>query len=168
MNFLTRSSRAGRFAFAFVLWPLSLLASDFAQMNQPVRSPDTPVLIWDIDLKVANEPPRNWRTTDEPLKPGTSEAAPAIFGLRDLRASGSGEFTPEGLKLVLARTRGPVTVFDLRQETHIFVNALPSAGMRHAIGQTPVELRATLKPTKLRGWRRLSPGAKLIFDRATR
>ena len=45
--------------------------------------------------------------------------------MRDLRASGSGEFTSEGLKLVLARTRGPVTVFDLRQETHIFVNNLP-------------------------------------------
>jgi len=45
--------------------------------------------------------------------------------LADLRASGSGEFTDDGLKLLLARTRGPVTVFDLRQETHIFVNGLP-------------------------------------------
>ena len=63
MNFLTRSSRAGRFAFAFVLWPLSLLASDLAQKNQPVRSPDTPVLIWDIDLKLVNDPPRNLRTS---------------------------------------------------------------------------------------------------------
>jgi protein-tyrosine phosphatase len=125
MNFLKRFPRGGRFAFAFVLWTVGLLASDVAQKNQPVRSPDTPVLIWDIDLKLANDPPRNWRTTDDPLTPGTSEAPGAILGLRDLRASGSGEFTPEGLKLVLARTRGPVTVFDLRQETHIFVNGLP-------------------------------------------
>jgi hypothetical protein len=125
MNFLTRSSRDGRFAFAFVLWSVGLLASGLTQNNQPVRSPDTPVLIWDIDLKLANDPPRNWRTTDGPLTPGTREALGAILGLRDLRASGSGEFTPEGLKLVLARTRGPVTVFDLRQETHIFVNGLP-------------------------------------------
>jgi len=125
MNFLKRLPRGGRFAFAFVLWTVGLLASDVAQKNQPVRSPDTPVLIWDIDLKLANDPPRNWRTTDDPLTPGTSEAPGAILGLRDLRASGSGEFTPEGLKLVLARTRGPVTVFDLRQETHIFVNGLP-------------------------------------------
>jgi hypothetical protein len=36
--------------------------------------------------------------------------------------------------------------------------------MRHAIGQTSVEVRATLKPMKLRGWHRLSPGAKLMFD----
>jgi hypothetical protein len=125
MNFLKRFPRGGRFAFAFVLWTVGLLASDVAQKNQPVRSPDTPVLIWDIDLKLANDPPRNWRTTDDPLTPGTSEVPGATLGLRDLRASGSGEFTPEGLKLVLARTRGPVTVFDLRQETHIFVNGLP-------------------------------------------
>ena len=125
MNFLTRSSCGGRFAFVFVLWPVGLLASDLTQNNQPVRSPDTPVLIWDIDLKLVNDPPRNWRTTDDPLTPATSEAPGAILGLRDLRESGSGEFTPEGLKLVLARTRGPVTVFDLRQETHIFVNDLP-------------------------------------------
>ena len=90
-----------------------------------MRSPDTPVLIWDIDLKLAHDPPRNLRTTDGPLTPETSEAPGAILGLRDLRASGSGEFTSEGLKLVLARTRGRVTVFDLRQETHIFVNDLP-------------------------------------------
>lgn len=125
MNFLKRFPRGGRFAFAFVLWTVGLLASDVAQKNQPVRSPDTPVLIWDIDLKLANDPPRNWRTTDDPLTPGTGEVPGATLGLRDLRASGSGEFTPEGLKLVLARTRGPVTVFDLRQETHIFVNGLP-------------------------------------------
>ena len=125
MNFLKRLPRDGRFAFAFVLWTVDLLASDVAQKNQPVRSPDTPVLIWDIDLKLANDPPRNWRTTDDPLTPGTSEPSGATLGLRDLRASGSGEFTPEALKLVLARTRGPVTVFDLRQETHIFLNGLP-------------------------------------------
>jgi protein-tyrosine phosphatase len=125
MNFLKRLLRGGRFAFAFVLWTIGLLASALAQKNQPVHPLDNPVLIWDIDLKLANDPPRNWRTTDDPLTLGTSETPRAILGLRDLRASGSGEFTPEGLKLVLARTRGPVTVFDLRQETHIFVNDLP-------------------------------------------
>ena len=80
--------------------------------------------IWDIDLKLAKALPRNFRTTDDPLKASKGET-PATTGLSDLRASGSGEFTPEGLKLVLARTRGPVTVFDLRQETHMFVNDLP-------------------------------------------
>src|SRR5262249_43270630 len=78
----------------------------------------------DIDLKLANALPRNFRTTDDPLKTNKGET-PTTTGLSDLRASGSGEFTPEGLKLFLARTRVPVTVFDLRQETHIFVNKLP-------------------------------------------
>jgi Inositol hexakisphosphate len=125
MNFLTGSSHDWRFAFALLFCAVNLLASDLQQKNPPVRSPDTPVLIWDIDLKLAKDPPRNFRTTDDPLTLGTSEASGALLGLRDLRASGSGEFTPAGLKLVLERTRGPVTVFDLRQETHIFVNDLP-------------------------------------------
>jgi protein-tyrosine phosphatase len=126
MNFVTGSSRnRRRFGCAVVLWPVSLLASAFVQNNQPVRSPDTPVLIWDIDVKLADALPRNFRTTDDPLKPSTGEASPATTGLRELRASGSGEFTPESFKLVLARTCGPVTVLDLRQETHIFVNDLP-------------------------------------------
>jgi protein-tyrosine phosphatase len=161
MNFLTRSSRAGRFAFALILWPLSLLASDLAHKNQPVRSPDVPVLIWDIDLKLANDPPRNWRTTDDPLKPGTSEAAPSILGLHDLQASGSGEFTPEGLKLVLTRTRGPVTVFDLRQETHIFVNDLPVSWYASRdwanVGrtQTDIEANETARVASLK------PGSKI-------
>jgi protein-tyrosine phosphatase len=97
------------------------------EKNPPVRrsDADSPVLIWDIDLKLANALPRNFRTTNDSLTPGKAEAPAATTGLNDLRASGSGEFTPEGLKLLLARTRGPVTVFDLRQETHIFVNDLP-------------------------------------------
>jgi hypothetical protein len=101
-------------------------AIGLTQKNPPIRPPDadSPVLIWDVDLKLANALPRNFRTTDEPLKPGKSEIS-VRTGLTDLRASGSGEFTVEGLKLLLARTRGPVTIFDLRQETHIFVNDLP-------------------------------------------
>jgi protein-tyrosine phosphatase len=45
--------------------------------------------------------------------------------LSHLHASGSGEFTADNLKLLLARMHGPVTIFDLRQETHIFANGLP-------------------------------------------
>src|SRR5213594_2632766 len=110
--------------FGFVLVPAALSAAALAQNNQPPRSPDPPVLIWDIDLKLANALPRNFRTTNDPLEQNKGEM-PSTTGLSDLRASGSGEFTPERLKLVMAQTRGPVTVFDLRQETHIFVNDLP-------------------------------------------
>jgi len=98
MSFLKRLPRGGRFAFALVLWAVSLVASDLEQKNQPVRSPDTPVLIWDVDLKLANDPPRNLRTTDDPLTSGGSEAPGAILGLRDLRASGSGGWSSGGPK----------------------------------------------------------------------
>src|SRR5437899_12918768 len=124
MNLFAHPSSRLRHTFGFVLVPAALSEAALAQNNQPPRSPDPPVLIWDIDLKLANALPRNFRTTNDPLNESKGETL-ATTGLSDLRASGSGEFTPEGLKLVLARTRGPVTVFDLRQETHIFVNNLP-------------------------------------------
>src|SRR6266542_3157321 len=126
MNFSARQCDRRSLAFGFVFIPAALLAATLVQKNPPVRpaDADSPVAIWDVDLKLANAIPRNFRTTDDPLKANKGETA-ATTGLNDLRASGSGEFTPEGLKLLLARTRGPVTVFDLRQETHIFVNGLP-------------------------------------------
>ena len=161
MNSLAHSSCDGRFAFAFVLWSVGLLASDPTQNNRPVRSPDTPVLIWDIDLKLANDPPRNWRTTDDPLTPGTSEAPGAILGLRDLRASGSGEFTPEGLKLVLARTRGPVTVFDLRQETHIFVNDLPVSWYASRDWENVGRTQSDIEANEAARVASLKPGSKI-------
>jgi protein-tyrosine phosphatase len=126
MNFVVRSSSRSSFVFGFLFVPAVLLAATLVQKNPPVRPADagSPVAIWDIDLKLANALPRNFRTTDDPLTANKGET-PSTAGLSDLRASGSGEFTPEGLKLLLARTRGAVTVFDLRQETHIFVNDLP-------------------------------------------
>jgi protein tyrosine phosphatase (PTP) superfamily phosphohydrolase (DUF442 family) len=114
------------FVFSVLVVPSTLLAFTLPEKHPPTRpaDADSPTLIWDIDLKLANALPRNFRTTDDPLTESKSETV-TTTGLSDLRASGSGEFTPEGLKLLLARTRGPVTVFDLRQETHIFVNDLP-------------------------------------------
>ncbi len=126
MNIVTSRYCELRVAFVIAFAPAALLAIDLVQKNPPVRPADADiaVAIWDIDLNMANQLPRNFRTTDNPLNMNNGEK-PATTGLSDLRASGSGEFTPGSLKLVLARTRGPVTVFDLRQETHIFVNKLP-------------------------------------------
>jgi len=126
MNVFVRPFSGRLFALGVLVVPPALLAVTLVQKDPPARpaDADSPRAIWDIDLKLANALPRNFRTTDDPLKANKGET-PATTGLSDLRASGSGEFTPEGLKLLLTRTRGPVTVFDLRQETHIFVNELP-------------------------------------------
>ena len=123
-----RSFLPRRFHFPLVLLfaPAALFSASLVQKNPPVRpaDADSPVLIWDINRKLADSLPRNFRTTDDPLKADKGQL-PANTGLADLHASGSGEFTREGFKLLLERTRGLVTVFDLRQETHIFVNELP-------------------------------------------
>jgi protein-tyrosine phosphatase len=126
MNLFVCSSRRRSFVFGLLLVPAPLLAGTLVQKNPPFRpaDADSAVAIWDIDLKFSKALPRNFRTTENPVK-ATNGEPPSTTGLSDLRASGSGEFTPAGLKLLLTRTRGPVTVFDLRQETHIFVNDLP-------------------------------------------
>jgi hypothetical protein len=43
------------------------LAVTLVQKNPPVRSADARALIWDIDLTLASDLPRNFRTTDDPL-----------------------------------------------------------------------------------------------------
>jgi hypothetical protein len=124
MNFIARLLDVRFGTFCFVFSPAVFLAITLVQKNPPVRSADPPVLIWDIDLGLAEALPRNFRSTDDPLKASDGETT-STAGLIDLHASGSGEFTADNLKLLLARMHGPVTVFDLRQETHIFVNGLP-------------------------------------------
>jgi hypothetical protein len=124
MNFFPYLSGSRLGAFCFVFSPAVFLAVTLVQKNPPVRPAGSPVLIWDIDLTLASALPRNFRTADDPLKAGDGKM-PSTTGLIDLHASGSGEFTADNLKLLLARMHGPVTIFDLRQETHIFVNGLP-------------------------------------------
>ena len=108
-----------------LLTPAVSFSATLVQKDPPVRpaDADSPILIWDSDLKQTL--PRNFRTTDNPLKSNKGDQFPASNSLADLHASGSGEFTADNLKFVLAQAHGPVTVFDLRQETHIFVNGLP-------------------------------------------
>jgi len=123
MNFIVYLA-GGRIGTFCSLFSSVFLAVTLVQKNPPVRSADAPVLIWDIDLTLAGAVPRNFRTTGDPLKASDGQT-PSTSGLLDLHASGSGEFTADNLKLLLTRMHGPVTIFDLRQETHIFVNGLP-------------------------------------------
>jgi protein-tyrosine phosphatase len=126
MNLVSLSSGRGRLLSILLLAPAVTLSAPLVQKTPPTPPPDanSPVLIWDVDPSVKETVPRNFRTTNDPLKATNSQTV-VNTGLTDLRASGSGEFTADGLKLLLTRTRGAVTVFDLRQETHVFVNGLP-------------------------------------------
>jgi hypothetical protein len=88
MNRFAHPSSRLRHTFGFVLVPAALLTAALAQNNQPPRSPDPPVLIWDIDLKLANDVPRNFRTTNDRLNESNGETT-ATTGVSNLRASGS-------------------------------------------------------------------------------
>jgi hypothetical protein len=146
-----------------LLTPAALFSATLVQKNPPVRpaDADSAVLIWDIDLRLAKNLPRNFRTTDDPLKTDKGKI-PAETGLADLHASGSGEFTADGLKLLLARTRGPVTSFDLRQETHIFVNGLPVSWyatrdwVNVGLSQSAIEADESARVESLK------PGSKIV------
>jgi hypothetical protein len=50
MNFIAHLSGSRLGTFCFLLSPAVFLAVTLVQRNPPVRSPDAPVLIWDIDL----------------------------------------------------------------------------------------------------------------------
>jgi hypothetical protein len=63
--------------------------------------------------------PGNYRSTSDVSKLGDDVV---VDGLEKLRASGSAQFSAKGLAAVLQRTGGrPLTVLDLRQESHGFV-----------------------------------------------
>jgi protein-tyrosine phosphatase len=161
---LSRSSGSRLFVFSFVLVPVALLALTLVQNNPPVRPSDanSPVLIWDVDFKLAKSLPRNLRTTDDSLKASKDET-PATTGLSDLRASGSGEFTTEGLKLLLARTRGPVTIFDLRQETHIFVNDLPVSWYASRDWANVARTQSAIEADEASRVQSLAPGSEIVI-----
>jgi len=148
--------------FYFLFFPAVFLAVTLIQKNPPARPAEPPVLIWDIDLRLAKALPRNFRTTNDPLKANDGKI-PSTTGLTDLHASGSGEFTADNFELLLARMHGPITVFDLRQETHIFVNGLPASWYARRdwvnVGRSQIEIEKTEV-----GWARsLVPGSEIAI-----
>ena len=68
MNLLICLSRKLRIVLGLFVVPAALFAVSLVQRNPPVRPADaeSPTLIWDVDLKLANTLPRNFRTTDDP------------------------------------------------------------------------------------------------------
>ena len=101
MSFVISPSGSRRYFLALLLAPAALFSATLVQKSPPIRpaDADSPVLIWDVDLKLAKNLPRNFRTTDDPIKANKGQV-PSDTGLADLHASGSGEFTADGLKLL--------------------------------------------------------------------
>src|SRR6266487_4718008 len=157
------SAVQGMLSVLFLI-PSTAFSARLVQKNPPVRPADanSPVLISDIDPKLAKSLPRNFRTTDDPLEGNTGQKIPTNTGLTDLRASGGGEFTADGLKLLLARTRGPVTVFDLRQETHVFVNGLPISWFATHDWANVGRTQAAIEADEAARVQSLKPGSEIV------
>jgi hypothetical protein len=83
------------------------LSDILVQKNPPVRpgDADLPVLICDTDPKLAKSLPRNFHTTDDPIRRTKAKSLQPL-ALPIFILLGCGEFTADGLKLLLARRRG--------------------------------------------------------------
>lgn len=112
------------------LWTALAVSAAPLQQHPPVAPADaaTPLLVWDVAPDLRDKLPRNFRTTDDAIE-NKEGVAQTLAGLKALRASGSAEFTAKGLGLMLKRLPGTVTIIDLRQEDHVFVNGLPVSWM---------------------------------------
>jgi hypothetical protein len=68
MNFIAQLSGSRLGTSCFLLSPAVFLGVKLVQRNPPVRSPEAPMLIWDIDLTLARALSRNFPTTGDSLK----------------------------------------------------------------------------------------------------
>src|SRR5690625_1519225 len=77
-----------------------------------------------VDLENVTKLPKRFRTTSDEIKPHTK--LPDLNGLRDLKASGSGVFSQNGLK-EMKKTIGEnynMIIVDTRKESHGYVNGM--------------------------------------------
>ena len=127
MNFIRSRSAKLLSAVASLSFGLTaILAAPLEQKSPPTPAADAahPLLVWDVAASALDGLPRSFRATSDAVKTNAGQSLD-VTGLADLRASGSAAFTEANLKLILARLPGPVTVFDLRQEDHLYVNGQP-------------------------------------------
>jgi hypothetical protein len=78
-----------------------------------------PVETLSLDAPGATQLPRRFRTVAFPFEP-TDNPSPSRLGLDGLRISGSGQFSPAELAVMLANLPGRVAIVDLRRESHGF------------------------------------------------
>lgn len=90
--------------------------------NQLYEKPVHAKFIVDLDNK--EQLPKRFRTTSDSVNKEENESI-NLEGLKDLKSSGSGMFSQKGLiKIKQEIGDYPITVVDLRQESHGFVNGM--------------------------------------------
>ncbi|MGH2575662.1 MAG: fused DSP-PTPase phosphatase/NAD kinase-like protein [Ignavibacteria bacterium] len=106
------------FLFCIVFRKSEFYASEYRMYD----GADSVILL--LDDEYNNPLPQNFRTCTDSLK--SSDVIPDITGLSSLRVSGSAQFWEKNLS-VMKDVIGAqnITIVDLRQESHGFVNGMP-------------------------------------------
>lgn len=121
---------AGVLAAIFVLAGAAFGTVGAEAAKAPPRTCN-PGYIWRIDADDVPGLPRNFRTMDGEFRAAHKADMDASYiptreGLDRLHASGSGEFSASGLRALLEvlalKTREPICIVDLREESHGFFN----------------------------------------------
>lgn len=87
-----------------------------------INHPSTPTLI--LNMRNQASLPLHFRMSTTPL-PENETQAPSSLGLAELEASGSAQFSVKSLGVILKKIgRLPLTLVDLRQESHGFLNGM--------------------------------------------
>lgn len=89
-----------------------------------LRAQSAPVLSLDAE-NIPGKLPQRFRTCEDPIKVKL-EQPPSLKGLRELHISGSAQFSEDELSAILKKlpTDRKITVVDLRQESHGFINGI--------------------------------------------
>jgi hypothetical protein len=110
-------------AYAFIVTMLAILAI-IGALRSPAVYGGEPVLTQDPRIGTDAHLHNFRKATDKFVIPTESE--PSREGLSFLRASGSAQFSPGGLRRIKERLKDEkIMVIDLREESHGFINAIP-------------------------------------------
>jgi len=105
--------------------------------------------LWRIDTPNESHLPRNFRTTNDPVKT-SSDMLPSTVGLAQLHESGSAQFSRLEFEEMLPKfkklSNGRIYIVDLRQESHGLINGIGVSWVGHHnwsnVGKTLAQVEA--------------------------
>ena len=127
---------------------LFLVTSFFFFWGSSKKSPSKDLTLILNAENTEGELPRNFRICSDPWVNAPDAKAPSRLGLESLQASGSGQYSENGLRALLARLKisQPIIIVDLRQESHGFANGIAiswyAAHDASNVGKTLAEIEA--------------------------